>query len=193
MSIWLFPETSSELLPILWRQQVHPLLGELFAQKNIVDSHRPPTQDDIETWIAKSDDPHVLKQLARIEEMEGEIATIKLRLSELATEALHSPANDDERKAARSKFNQLKNRLTASLHSLAHIAAEESEPQVVEWVESALTQIPKLNTTSNNHDLKRMREWLQENHPEANIKSRGTIPLRWKQVYYNRSGPTGND
>lgn len=192
MNIWLFPETDSELLSVLWQQQIHPLFGEVFAQKQIVDSHRPPTNDDIETWIAKSDDSDVLKKLSYISQLEGEIATIRCALNERAIEALHSPANDDERKAARSKFNQQKNRLTASLHSLAHIAAEESQTSVVKWVETALTQVPKLNTTSNNHDLKRMREWLQENHPEAEIKSRGTIPLKWKQVYYNRSGPTGN-
>lgn len=193
MNIWLFPETEAELLTVLWKQQIHPLFGEVFAQKKIVDSHRPPTQDDIETWIAKSDDPYVLKNLSYISKYESEIASIKCKLNELAIEALHSPANDDERKAARTKFNQLKNRLTASLHSLAHIAAEESQPHVVEWVETALTQVPKLNTTSNNHDLKRMREWLQENHPEAEIKSRGTIPLKWKKVYYNRSNPQSED
>lgn len=193
MNIWLFPETDNALLKALWEQQVHSLLGELFAQKKVVDSHRPPTQDDLETWIAKSDKDFIRDAIKDIQLYQGYIDDLREWMLNEAKDALYSPTNDDERKAARTKFNQLKNRLTAGLHSMAHVAAQENQPDIVEWVESAMSQIPKLNTTSNNHDLKAMRTWLQENHPEANIKSRGTIPLEWKQVYYNRSGPIGND
>lgn len=187
MNIWLFPETDNYLLNQLWEQQIHTLFQSVFAQKKVVDSHRPPTQDDIDTHLAKSDNPKILQGLARLAQLESELATFRHHLNELALEELHSPANDDERKAERNRFNQLKNRLTASLHSLAHVAAQENEQKVVEWVETAFTQIPKLNTTSNNHDLKAMRKWLQENRPDLGIKSRGTIPLEAKQIYYNRT------
>lgn len=179
------PSTKSELIKVLWETNIKPLFHEVTNRKGIVDSHRPPTQDDIETYLAKSDNPRIVEAMSRYYRLEGELATYRHHLNELALEELHSPANDDEKKAARSSFNATRNKLIASLHSLGNIAATE-DTCIVEWVQSALTQVPKLNTISNNHDLKAMREWLQENHPEANIKSRGTIPLKWKQVYYGR-------
>lgn len=186
MNVWLFPETDNVTLNTLWAQQIHPLFADVFRQKEVVDSHRPPTQDDIETFLAKSDDPRIIKAMARLAQMESEVATQRHALNEMALEELHSPANADEKKAARTAFNQLKNRLITGLHSLGHVAAHDGEQAVVEWIETALTQIPKLNTTSNNHDLKAMREWLKARYPDE-IKSRGTIPLKYKQIYYNRS------
>lgn len=183
-----FPQTSHMLMNALFVQQIRPLFNDTENAKAEVERHRPPTRDDIETFLAKSDDPYVTDRLRQIGQMEREAGLIREKLVEFAKEQLHSPANEDERKAARQKFNHLKKKLIASLHSLGHVAASENEQSVVEWVEIALGKVPKLSTsTVASHDLKAMRQWLQENHPEANIKSRGTIPLEWKQVYYSRN------
>lgn len=187
MTVQEFPKTDHTLINALWEQQVSKLFQELLQAKRTVDSHRPPTKTDIETFLAKSGDFFVVSRLNEIKEYERRIDELRSELSAFATDALHSPANEDERKAARTHFNQIKNKLTASLNSLAHIASHDGEHDIVTWVESALTQIPKLNTTSNNHDLKAMREWLQKHHPEAGIKSRGTIPLEWQRKYYSRT------
>lgn len=187
MEVQPFPEVENELFGALWRQQIQPLFNKVNEAKTVVDSHRPPTQDELETWIAKSNEPAIDTILHEIGNLERQITNLREELNGWALAELHSPANEDEKKAARQTFNRLKNQLVNSLHSLAHIAASESEQKIVDWVDTALTQVPKLNTTSNNHDLKEMRQWLQTHHPEADIKSRGTIPLKWKQVYYNRS------
>lgn len=182
-----FPHTDHMLLNALWRQQIKPLFGDVLEAKVIVDRHRQPTKDEIETYIAKSDDPHIVKGLKQLGQMEREIALIRDNLDAIAREALHSPANEDERKAARQKFNRLKNSLVASLHSLGHVAASEGEQDVVDWVNTALENVPRLSTSPSGESLREMRKWLRAHHPEANIKSRGTIPLKWKQVYYNRT------
>lgn len=172
---------------------LQPILDELEKMfittqkaKEVIDSHREPTKDDLENWIAQSKDDGVKLLLEDIEYFEEEIAATYSKLTDLATEALQSSANGDERKAARSSYNAHKNKLVMGLHAFANIAAREGRHDLVMWVDKALAEVPKPLTARDN-DSKAMREWLQENHPEANIKSRGTIPLKWKSVYYNHA------
>lgn len=187
MNLNSFPASENIYVRALFDQSIKRIAEALIAQKDIVDSHRPPTQADIDKFIVTSDDPEVQETLYTIKSLEDQLAGYKDWLDSYVKATLHSPANDDERQAARTKFNALKKTLIESLHSLGVVAADEGEQEVVRWVETFSSQIPKLNTNSNNHDLKAMRAWLQEHHPEAGIKSRGTIPLEWQEVYYKNN------
>lgn len=179
-----FPRTDSILVNALFEQKIRKRIVDLNQQKRIVDSHRPPTQADIDRFILTTDDPAITEPLDAVKFYEEKLANLKQHLQDYAMAALHSPANDDERQAARSRFNALKKQLIESLHSLGVVAADEEEPAVVEWVTNFQKNLPAINTKAATNDLKSMRKWLQEHHPEAGIKSRGTIPLEWQEKYY---------
>lgn len=184
MDVHNFPQSDSILVNALYQQKIKRRIEELDAQKRLVDSHRPPTQDDINRFILTTDDPEVTEVRQTVLSLKEQLAQYESWLDEYVRAALHSPANDDERQAARTKFNALKKQLSDSLHSLGVVAADEEEPEVVKWVTQFQENLPAINTKANTTNLKAMRKWLQENHPEAGIKSRGTIPLEWQEKYY---------
>src|SRR5690606_39347293 len=85
------------------------------AEDGIRDFHVTGVQTcALPIFLAKSGDFFVVSRLNEIKEYERRIDELRSELSAFATDALHSPANEDERKAARTHFNQVKNKLTRS-------------------------------------------------------------------------------
>lgn len=186
MEVPQFPQTDNQGLWLMFNNHVSPLMRKITEQKKKVDSLRPPSKEDINTFLAGSDDARIVELLEELRQLTSRIDQIDEELDKLAKEELNSSANADEKAAARQLFNATKNNLTNSLYVLANVASHEGEQDIVNWVNTALEKVPRLANANKASDQKEMRTWLQEHHPEANIKSRGSIPKEWQTVYFNR-------
>lgn len=181
------PKTNNLGIEHLW-QQIEPYLKSLSEHRQKVIELSPPTPGRISEFLATTKDEYVVDGLAQIRHYNQLIENVKKALDEYAYEKLNNPANNDERLAARQRFNSTKNKVVMMVNALAAVAAHEGEHEIVDFCTSLLDNLPKLSNPNkaSNTDTKKAREWLQTNHPELNIGARGKISEEHLTLYYNR-------
>lgn len=181
-----YPGSASEGVDALATQHVIPAYTSLQKAKEEVDRLRPPTPDEIDEYLNQSQDPFVLQCFLELRELTKKVNEIEADLNEFALKELHSPGNDSDRAKARQQFNTAKKKTADALDGLCHVATHEGQLDVVDWAEVLRSSLPSLKSPTKNSNTE-MRAWLQENFPEAGIKTRGKIPDKWAQKWYERN------
>lgn len=183
-----FPQTENAGLVQLW-EQIFPELEKLHAYRQQVMDLQPPTQGRISEFLATSDDPFVVQNFGKIRELENRIASIKQELENYAVKQLSNPGTQDERTAARKRFNSCKSHVQMMITSLASVASYYEDEEVIKFCNNLMESLPTISNPnrSSNTEFKAAREWLRENHPELNVGRRGKIPEEYLNLYYNRN------
>jgi len=184
-----FPETNSEVLNALWETQIKDRLDSLAELKSALDSYSPPDESAKSKYIvnqcAVDEDLRIIAD--QLNHYIKEVKRLSNLVDTIAIHALQRPANPDERVAFKAKYNFIKKGLVSALSAMRSQAEFEKEVEVDDFCSVLLSSLTRGGSSHKLYSPQtEMREWLQRNRPDLNVKNQGKISLLAQIAYEER-------
>lgn len=177
----------NELLRLLWGDLVRPGIKALEKAKAVVESLKPPTEEDIEELIESSEVQSIIETREALEAAEKEAEALREQLNTWARDTLSVSVSADEKATATQALNTEKSKLKNNLSSMLAQAEQYELTEAIEFIKNVQSLVsPAPVSRSSRVNLMEMRTWLQENGHK--VSDRGRISEELQKIYYAAQG-----